>query len=41
MIAPIFLALNLSAAVFKSKSRLEVENAALRQQVVVLQSKAK
>jgi hypothetical protein len=36
MIGLILLALNLLAALFKSKSRLEVENAALRQQLVVL-----
>jgi transposase InsO family protein len=41
MIALIFLAVNLVAAVFKSKSRLEAENAALRQQVVVLRRKVK
>jgi hypothetical protein len=41
MIALIFLALNLVAAVFKSKSMLEAENAALRQQVVVLRRKVK
>src|SRR5690242_10296156 len=40
MIALIFLALNL-AAVFQSKSMLEAENAALRQQVVVLRRKVK
>jgi hypothetical protein len=37
MIARIFLALKLLAALVKSKSRLEAENAALRQQVIVLQ----
>jgi hypothetical protein len=36
MIALIFLALNLLAALVKSKSRLEAENAALRQQLIVL-----
>ena len=39
MIALIFLALNLLAALVKSKSRLEAENAALRQQLIVLQRK--
>ncbi len=39
MIALISLVLNLLAAVFKSKSRLEAENAALRQQLIVLQRK--
>ena len=37
MAALIFLLLNLVASLFKSKSRLEAENAALRQQLVVLQ----
>jgi hypothetical protein len=37
MIAWISLVLNLLAAFFKSKSRLEAENAALRQQLIVLQ----
>ena len=41
MIALIFLALNLLAALVKSKSRLEVENAALRQQLIVLQRKVR
>jgi hypothetical protein len=36
MIALIFLAVNLLAALFKSKSRLEAENAVLRRQVIVL-----
>jgi hypothetical protein len=36
--ADIFL-LNLSASPFKSKSRLEAENAALRHQLIVLQRK--
>jgi hypothetical protein len=36
MIALILLAVNLLAAPFKSKSRLEAENAVLRQQVIVL-----
>jgi len=39
MIAPLFLALNLLAALFKSKSWLEAENAALRQQLIVLRRK--
>ena len=39
MIAGISLVLNLLAAFFKSKSRLEAENAALRQQLIVLQRK--
>jgi hypothetical protein len=37
MAALIFLLFNLGALLFKSKSRLEAENAALRQQLVVLQ----
>ena len=37
MAALIFLLLNLAASLFKSKSRLEAENAALRQQLIVLQ----
>src|SRR6266403_2520845 len=37
MIALIFLLLNLAAALFKPKSRLEAENAALRHQLIVLQ----
>jgi hypothetical protein len=41
MIALIFLALNILAAFVKSKSRLEAENAALRQQVIVLQRKVR
>src|SRR5690349_10536585 len=40
MIALLFLALNLLASLFKSKSRLEAENAVLRQQLIVLQRKA-
>jgi transposase InsO family protein len=36
MVALLLLALNLAAALFKSKSRLEAENAALRQQLTVL-----
>ena len=39
MVALIFLFLNLVASFFKSKSRLEAENAALRQQLIVLQRK--
>ena len=39
MVALIFLCLNLVAALFKSKSRLEAENAALRHQLTVLQGK--
>jgi len=39
MIALIFLFLNLVASLFKSKSRLEAENAALRHQLTVLQRK--
>jgi hypothetical protein len=39
MAALIFLLLNLGASLFKSKSRLEAENAALRQQLIVLQRK--
>ena len=39
MVALIFLLLNLFAAVFKSKSRLEAENTALRQQLIVLRRK--
>ena len=39
MIGLILLALNLLAALFKSKSRLEAENAALRRQLVVLRRK--
>ena len=39
MVALIFLFLNLVAALFKSKSRLEAENAALRHQLTVLQRK--
>ena len=40
MIALILLAVNLAASLFKSKSRLEAENAALRQQLIVLRRKA-
>jgi hypothetical protein len=39
MVALIFLCLNLVASLFKSKSRLEAENAALRHQLIVLQRK--
>jgi transposase InsO family protein len=39
MAALIFLLLNLAASLFKSKGRLEAENAALRQQLIVLQRK--
>ena len=35
----IILLLNLGASLFKSKSRLEAENAALRHQLTVLQRK--
>jgi hypothetical protein len=41
MIALILLALNLLAALFKPKIRLDAENAALRQQLLVLQCKAR
>jgi hypothetical protein len=41
MIALILLALNLLAALVKSKIRLEAENAALRQQLRVLQRKVR
>src|SRR5215467_9165302 len=41
MVALIFLFLNLVASSFKSKSRLEAENAALRHQLTVLQRKAR
>jgi hypothetical protein len=37
MAALIFLLLNLGASIFKPKSRLAAENAALRQQLIVLQ----
>ena len=37
MVALIFFLLNLVASLFKPKSRLAAENAALRQQLVVLQ----
>jgi hypothetical protein len=39
MVALIFLFLNLVASLFKSRSRLEAENAALRHQLTVLQRK--
>jgi hypothetical protein len=41
MAALMFLLLNLGASLFKSKSRLEAENAALRQQLIVLQRKVR
>jgi transposase InsO family protein len=41
MAALIFLLVNLGASLFKSKSRLEAENAALRQQLIVLQRKVR
>jgi hypothetical protein len=41
MVALIFLFLNLVASPFKSRSRLEAENAALRQQLIVLQRKVR
>ena len=41
MAALIFLLLNLAASLFKSKSRLEAENAALRHQLSVLQRKVR
>ena len=41
MVALIFLFLNLLASPFKSKSRLEAENAALRHQLIVLQRKVR
>jgi hypothetical protein len=41
MVALIFLFLNLVASPSKSKSRLEAENAALRQQLIVLQRKVR
>ena len=41
MAALIFLLLNLVASLFKAKSRLEAENAALRQQLTVLQRKVR
>jgi hypothetical protein len=41
MAALIFVLLNLAASLFKSKSRLEAENAALRQQLIVLERKVR
>src|SRR6266478_4094244 len=41
MVALVFLFLNLVASLFKSRSRLEAENAALRQQLIVLQRKVR
>ncbi len=41
MVALIFLAVHLVVALFKSKSRLEAENAALRQQLIVLRRKVR
>jgi len=41
MVALIFLAVRLVVALFKSKSRLEAENAALRQQLIVLRRKVR
>src|SRR5499427_9946480 len=41
MVALIFLFLNLVASSFKSKSRLEAENAALRHQLTVLRRKVR
>ena len=41
MVALIFLLLNLGASFFKPKIRLEAENAALRQQLIVLQRKVR
>src|SRR5262245_53351162 len=41
MIALFFLVLTLSVSPFKSKSRLEAENAALRHQLIVLQRKVR
>jgi hypothetical protein len=41
MAALIILLLNLAASIFKPKSRLEAENAALRQQLVVLRRKVR
>ena len=39
MVALIFFLLNVVPSLFKSKSRLEAENAALRHQLIVLQRK--
>jgi hypothetical protein len=41
MAALIFLFLKMVAALFRSKSRLEAENAALRHQLIVLQRKVR
>jgi hypothetical protein len=41
MVALIFLLLNLAASLFKPRWRLEAENAALRQQLIVLQRKVR
>jgi hypothetical protein len=41
MVALISFLLNVVASLFKSKSRLEAENAALRHQLVVLQRKVR
>jgi hypothetical protein len=41
MIALLCLFLTLFASLFKSKSRLEAENAALRHQLIVLQRKTR
>src|SRR6266481_2143970 len=41
MIALIFLIFNLVASLFKPRSRLEAENAALRHQLIVLQRKVR
>ena len=41
MAALIVLLFNLGASLFKSKTRLEAENAALRQQLIVLQRKVR
>jgi hypothetical protein len=41
MVALISFLLNMVASLFKSKSRLEAENAALRHQLIVLQRKVR
>src|SRR5258708_13198791 len=41
MVALIFLVLNLVGSLFKPRSRLEAENAALRHQLIVLQRKVR
>jgi hypothetical protein len=41
MVALIFLCLNLVASLLKTRSRLEAENAALRQQLIVLHRKVR